>query len=102
MTRNLPQRARNAARNGHTSGADADEREVVGAFVALDDLVRNPGQGTADSIRIHYDRHAELLSEVERVMRKGTPGMYTSSRTRWTAYKEAIELYRFRKQSIYW
>jgi len=68
MTRNLPQRARNAARNGHTSGADADEREVVGAFVALDDLVRNPGQGTADSIRIHYDRHAELLSEVERVM----------------------------------
>jgi hypothetical protein len=50
-------------RNRHPARADADERQLVGAAVALEDLVRDSREAAADSFRVHYDRHCRLRSD---------------------------------------
>ena len=50
---------RNAARQRHAALADADERQVVDAAVALEDLVRDARERARHAIGIHDDRHKE-------------------------------------------
>ena len=62
----------------------------------LDLWVTEPTEGTVltalrleEAARVH---HAELLTKIVQMNSKANFGMYTSSRTLWTAFKEAIEL----------
>jgi len=43
---------RQPVRERDPAAADADEHEVVGAAVALDDLVRDAGHGSAQVVRV--------------------------------------------------
>jgi hypothetical protein len=75
----------------HAARAHADERKIVNALVALDDLVRDARERTADSIRVHHNGHADL---VVRLSGDECAGMNTSSRPLGTAFKETNLLYR--------
>jgi hypothetical protein len=53
---------RDTPREGEAARGNAEEDEVISAFVALDDLVRNARDGTADIGVVQDDlRHADLL-----------------------------------------
>ena len=52
--------AREAPGERHAARADADEREVVDAAVALENLVRDARQRASDAVGIHHDRHGRL------------------------------------------
>src|SRR5215216_4590452 len=49
----LFERARDAPGYRHSARTDADERQVIDALVALDNLVCDAGEGSRDAIRIH-------------------------------------------------
>ena len=70
----------------HAARAHADERNVVHALVALDDLVSDAGERTADAIRIHYDGHADLSRRL--LSGNARVGIDTSSRPLGTTFKE--------------
>ena len=71
----LLQAAREAPRDVDAARTDADQREVIDAFVAFDDFVGDAGEGAADAVRVHDDR------------RTWCQACFTSLRSRWTALK---------------
>ncbi len=65
-----------AGGEGGALGADADEGNVFGAAVFLDDFVRDPGERPADILLIHHARamcccHAISSGPRARYIRKG-------------------------------
>ena len=50
-------------RNRHAARADADERQSVETAVALEDLVRDAGEGPRHAVRVHHDCHDGLVTD---------------------------------------
>ena len=50
--------------SGTPRRADADERQLLDPAIALDDLVRDPGQRPADAIAVHHERHEQQLRDL--------------------------------------
>ena len=46
--------------NRHAARANADERQIFDAAIALEDLVRDAGEPARHAIRVHHDRHDGL------------------------------------------
>ena len=57
----LAERAGNAPRERNATFADADERQISDRLVAFENFVRDAGEGAADAVRIHDDRHMTPL-----------------------------------------
>src|SRR5207249_9137685 len=64
-------RAREPLRDRHAAGPDADERELVDAAVAFENLVGDAREGSTDAVGVEDDWHD------------------TSSRSRWSALKSS-------------
>jgi hypothetical protein len=62
----LAQRAGDALGDRHAAAADADQGEVFDALVALDDFVGDAGEGAADAVRVHDDRHQRTTGPMPR------------------------------------
>src|SRR5262249_3089643 len=58
----LAHRAGETLRHRHTSRANADERKLLHAAVALDNLVRDPCERPAHAVRVHHQRHTDTCS----------------------------------------
>ena len=87
----------------HAARADADQRQLLQAAVALEDLVRDARQRPPDAVGVHHDRHtafadSEGAAELGMTGRRvgatsgaaasgATIGMSTSSHSRWSALK---------------
>src|SRR5205085_4995176 len=79
-------------------------RQLLDTAVALEDLVRDPGEGAADAIGVHHDRHGrtsiwrsgELVNwrTGELVSRGGNRrnGIGTSSQPLWAALKRTAPI----------
>ena len=53
----LANRLREPPGERHPARADADERELLDAAIALEDLVCDARQRTTDADRVHHDGH---------------------------------------------
>ena len=47
-------------RDGHTAGANADQRQVVQLPVAFQDFVRDAGEAARDAVSVHHYSHGDL------------------------------------------
>ena len=50
-------RLRQAPRNRHAARPDADERQLLDAAVALENLVRDARERAAHAVGVHHDGH---------------------------------------------
>ena len=50
---------REPSRERHAARPDADQRELLDAAVALEDLVRDARQRATDAVGVHYDSHRD-------------------------------------------
>ncbi len=73
------QLAGDARRERHAARADADERQLVSASIALENLVRDARQTARDPIRVHDYRHGRPSGPGSRVL---GPGSGSGSRVR--------------------
>ena len=55
----LANRLREPPGERHAARADADQRELLEAAVALEDLVGDAREGTPDADGVHDDRHGD-------------------------------------------
>ena len=49
------QAAREASGDVHAARTHADQREVINAFITLDNFVCDAGEGAGDAVRVHDD-----------------------------------------------
>ena len=58
--RDLQQAAGQPLRERHAAAPNADQRDIAGAPIALHDLMRDPHEGAANSVRLHHQWHEVL------------------------------------------
>jgi hypothetical protein len=64
MAADLLDAPRQPAGERHAPAADADQRQLLDPAMALDDLVRDPGQGLAHAIAVHHKGHGGTSAEI--------------------------------------